>query len=144
MSTFKDFLTGTASRAAAAIAGLKPKSAKAEPKFMVTHKAGKPGAPFRRIIAHVPLPARTVIAGVRYSESGEQRLMVKTVVEHMFLHATKGWRNYSGGGLPGFGRSSTPSFARNPVRTDKYHKMMGNGGWRPAHIVDGHLKFIEA
>jgi hypothetical protein len=119
-SKFLDALKGTASRAAEAIANLTEKKT-AGPTHVVTAKAGKPGVPYRRIIAQEAMPVWYIQTGVN-RKTGKPRL--ERVEKHRFLHATKGWRVYSGG-LPYIKRSTTPMLPRNPHNEPQCHRRKG-------------------
>jgi hypothetical protein len=118
---FLDALKATASRAAETIASIKPKSEAKEPQYTITAKAGKPGVPYRRIIAQKTDPVWFVQCGIN-PKDGTPRL--QRIERHRFLHATKGWRVYNGG-LPGIGRAHAPTLPRNPHREPLCHRRAG-------------------
>lgn len=63
---------------------------------MVTPKAGKPGDPYRRIVRYERDGPYYREVGHRWL-NGERFPIIQGFYNHRFLHATKGWRVYTGG-----------------------------------------------
>lgn len=91
--SIKDFLKRTASGLAAAVT-LPSIRLKPEPQFKVSAKCAHKGTPFRRIIGHqvfADLIRQTGTVNVQ----GDSTPRLQQYSIHRFLHATKGWRQYT-------------------------------------------------
>jgi hypothetical protein len=83
------------------------------PRPIVSNKASKRGKPGRRIIAYDRVGPSQRQVGIKWLH-GECWPIMQTYCKHMFLHATKGWRRYSGGAAPWLPR---PVQAEHPLAT---------------------------
>jgi hypothetical protein len=86
-------------------------------KSEVTPKAGKPHSPFRRIVKYERKGPFYRQVGERWL-AGESFPIMQAYYKHKYLHATKGWREYTGGP-----RMSIPhAFNHLPARLAFYGK----------------------
>jgi len=92
--SIKDKLLSTASRAAEMI-GL-PKIQPRRSDHQVTNQSGKRATPYRRIVGYERLGPLHRQVGIKWLH-GEAWPIMQTYFKHRFLHATKGWREYTGG-----------------------------------------------
>lgn len=112
MSSRLKKLLMTATGFAAASLNLGKVAVKQRPAFTVTNKAGKPGTHYRRIVRHEVRGPFHRQVGWRW-RNGECIPIMRTITEHRYYHATKGWRCYTRG-LP------APGVMRRPVHNGRY------------------------
>lgn len=124
MGRIKDFFARTTSPRAASVK-LPRISAPISPQFTVTHKAGKRGAYHRRIIRHDAMPPTYIQVG----NTSDGRPIMQAFARHVFLHATKGLRNYARG-MPSHNQQRRPDEA--VLRQGKGWQL-----WRVATIGEG-------
>ena len=97
MDGLKKALLSTASRIAEEV-GLPEIKTREDVGGKVTPKLGKAGRPYRRIIKYERVGPLHRQVGIKWLH-GECWPIMQTFFKHRFLHATKGWREYTGGPL---------------------------------------------